>query len=195
MKGLITFCSFLLSIQAQEIRRLYGKIQVPSDYIWSDYIFSSKNFKTSVIECGTFCSTDSNCEFYTMDDITRHCLLAKYSVVISDSNIPSTTKHAFLDLGKNHKLFKLQNRFDLISETFETNLQATFVKVKPVTDLTKVQAYFFATSTKEYYQCSFDCYSGFNGCDIFFHYVSSMYYIWMNIRRFKNQFEIGWNLL
>ena len=106
MKGLITFiCSYLfISIHSQEStkRKLYKKIQVPSDYLWTNYIFDSKNFETSVIECGSFCFNAENCEFYTLDNVTKYCYLANNSVVNSVGNytIPSST-HAFLDLGKN----------------------------------------------------------------------------------------------
>ena len=131
MKGLITFiCSFLfISIHSQEStkRRLYKKIQVPSDYLWANYILDSKNFETSVIECGSFCLNAENCEFYTLDNVTKYCYLANNSVVNSKGNytIPSST-HAFLDLGKNFWII-FQNSLIFHSCIFR-NIWDQFVK-------------------------------------------------------------------
>ena len=109
---------FLISHIRAQNSNLFLKTNVPSDYNWSKYIYSSTDSKSTNIECGSQCMSDLNCELYTLHEVSKYCHLAKISaqsIGPTLSNVPKTS-YGYLNLGNiniHENTLSVQNYFQI----------------------------------------------------------------------------------
>ena len=149
----ILFLSSFSLIYAQKVG-LYGKINVPANYDWTNKLYFSTSYQTSsIIECGTACLADEqNCEMFTINNETLVCHLGVYSQVPTGPTIsnPPQNEIGYLDLTK-----------------FNDVILAKFFQVSGFTEKEKFQDIFYASKSTDFVQCAFGCYDINDQCTIF----------------------------
>ena len=147
----ILFLSSFSLIYAQKVG-LYGKINVPANYDWTNKLYFSSSYQTSsIIECGTACLADEqNCEMFTINGLVCH--LGFFSQVLTGPTIsnPPQNEIGYLDLTK-----------------FNDVILAKFFQVSGFTEKEKFQDIFYASKSSDFVQCAFGCYDINDQCTIF----------------------------
>ena len=76
-------CKLILINVSLQKSTLFAKIDLPQNYQWSNTIFKVTNYQSTLMECGTLCFTEANCELYTLNNETETCNLASVSNTIT----------------------------------------------------------------------------------------------------------------
>ena len=149
---------FLPSILAQK-SGLYGKINLPSNYDWGNKLYSTTSYQTSIIECGSACLADQNCELYTIDNNSLVCYLGLYSQFSTGPTLLTLpqNEYGYLDLTKFNAVVK-DKYFQVSGITYEESKR--ILKVSESTD---------------FVDCAFGCYDINDQCTIF------IFKVWHNI--------------
>ena len=141
---------FLPSILAQK-SGLYGKINLPSNYDWGNKLYFTTSYQTSIIECGSACLADQNCELYTIDNTSSVCYLGLYSQFSTGPTLLTLpqNEYGYLDLTKFNAVVK-DKYFQVSGITHEESKR--ILKVSESTD---------------FVDCAFGCYDINDQCTIF----------------------------
>ena len=152
-------CKLILISVSLQKSTLFGKIDLPQDFLWSNVIFRITNFQSTLMECGTLCLTETHCELYTLNNVTKTCHLASMSIFITNPitiNSPKSV-NGYLDITK-----------------YNNNLQNGYFRVSGFTEKIKYEHLFYASNPMDFIQCAFECQHLEVECQFFFYKVRTM---------------------